>query len=975
MPSLEETLKQRIRGEVRFDAGSRALYAADASNYRQVPIGVVIPKSREDIRETVAACRQFGAPILSRGGGTSLAGQCCNAAVVMDMTKYYNRILELDIPGRRARVEPGLVLDELQEAAAKHDLRFGPDPSTHNHCTFGGMIGNNSCGSHSLQTGVTLHNVDSLTILTYDGLELTVGPTSDDDYARILSHNDRVAGIYRSLRELRDAYADEIRRRFPKLERRVSGLAIDQLLPENGFNVARALVGTEGTCVTVLEATVRLTPKPKKVSLMVLGFRDIYEAADHVPDVLPFKPDALEGMDDQLVQDIRIQLGEDVEHADLPAGGGWLLVEFGGATKAEADAKALATLKGLQAAGLRPTSKVIDDAKEEKHIWKIRESGLGATAFLPGTPDTWEGWEDSTVPPKHLGAYLRDLRKIYKKHGYQGAFYGHFGGGCLHTRINFDLVSPIGIRNYRAFIDEAADAVVRYGGSFSGEHGDGQSKAVLLPKMFGDTLVRAFGEFKAIWDPENKMNPGKVVHPYKPTENLRLGPNYQPADPETHFRYPKDNFTFSRAALRCVGIGECRKHGEGTMCPSYMVTREEMHSTRGRTHLLFEMLRGETITGGWRDPHVKEALDLCLSCKGCRGECPTKVDVATYKSEFLSHYYKGKLHPLRHYAIGGIYWLARLASLAPRIANFFSQSPFFSAIGKRVFDIAPQRKIPPFAVETFRHAFDRQRDARLRSDRQVLLWADTFNNHFHPKVALAAVKVLEDAGYEVLLPKANLCCGRPLYDYGMLTTAKRLLRETLDGLRPQIRAGIPVIGLEPSCISVFRDEVINLFPNDQDAIRLHNQTFMLSEFLYSEAKHYTPPPLEGRVLLHGHCHHKAVLKFNAQVEFLKRMGLEIDDPQAGCCGMAGGFGFEADHYDVSVAAGERVLMPAVRSAAPTTWIVTSGFSCHEQILQQAHREALHFAEIVAEAIDRRGIRKEIKESLNAYAGKETVGHR
>jgi Fe-S oxidoreductase len=639
--------------------------------------------------------------------------------------------------------------------------------------------------------------------------------------------------------------------------------------------------------------------------------------------------------------------------ANFPPGKGWLLAEFGGSSKQEADAKARELLEGLHRQGIKPTSRLIDNPEEEAHVWKIRESGLGATAFIPNKPDSWEGWEDSAVPPEHLGAYLRDLRKLYEKYAYSGAFYGHFGGGCVHTRINFDLVTADGLRTYRSFLEDAGDAVVRYRGSFSGEHGDGQSKAVLLPKLYGNDLVRAFGEFKAIWDPEDKMNPGKVVHPYQPTDNLRLGTDYRPAEPETHFRYPADQFTFSRAALRCVGIGECRKHGDGTMCPSYMVTKEEMHSTRGRTHLLFEMLRGEVIQGGWRDPHVKEALDLCLSCKGCRGECPVKVDVATYKAEFLSHYYQGRLHPLRHYAIGRIYWLARLASLFPRISNFFTQSCFFSSLGKKLLSIAPQRRIPPFAEQTFTQRYKRRGSAPIAKGTPVLLWVDTFTNHFHPHIAQAAVAVLEDAGYHVHIPESSLCCGRPLYDYGMLDAAQKLLREILEALRPQIRAGMPVIGLEPSCISVFRDELVNLFPHDPDAQRLSRQTHMLGEFLANEARHYAPPSLSGQVLLHGHCHHKSVLRFDSEINYLKRMGLNISVPETGCCGMAGGFGFEDDHYDVSIAAGERVLLPAVRQAAPDTWIVTSGFSCHEQILQTTGKHALHFAEILKLAIDRR----------------------
>ncbi|MDQ2944912.1 MAG: heterodisulfide reductase-related iron-sulfur binding cluster, partial [Acidobacteriota bacterium] len=529
------------------------------------------------------------------------------------------------------------------------------------------------------------------------------------------------------------------------------------------------------------------------------------------------------------------------------------------------------------------------------------------------------------------------------------ALYGHFGQGCIHCRVPFDLFTAKGLDQYRSFMDEASTLVVNYGGSLSGEHGDGQSRAEFLPKMFGEELVQAFQEFKSIWDPEWKMNPGKVVKPYTITQNLRLGTSYDPPQPKTHFHYEADQFSFANATLRCVGVGKCRREGGGTMCPSYQVTHEEMHSTRGRTRLLFEMMQGDPLKNGWRDEHVKEALDLCLSCKGCKGDCPVNVDMATYKAEFLSHYYAGRLRPLHAYAAGMIFWWARAASHMPAMANFFSQTPPFSNLMKFTVGYEQKRHIPPFAPETFKSWFAR-RSVRNHGKPQVILWADTFNNHFTPKVAQAAVEVLEDAGFQVCVPRKNLCCGRPLYDYGMLNLAERLLHDILETLRPAIQKGIPVVGLEPSCITVFRDELTNLIHGNQDAERLRSQTFMLSEFLEQKAPDYHLPQLHRKAVVHGHCHHKSVLKFDKEESLLKKMGLDCDVLDSGCCGMVGAFGYEKDHYDVSIKCGERVLLPAVRKASPDALIITDGFSCREQILQETDRQALHVAQVMQMAL-------------------------
>src|SRR5712692_2391536 len=947
--ALAHELRASIRDEVRFDEGSRALYATDGSNYRQVPIGVVLPRGIEDVIQTVALCRRYAVPLLPRGGGTGLAGQSCNTAVIIDMSKYMRAILEID-PGQKiARVQPGVVLDVLRAAAERSHLTFGPDPSTHAQCTLGGMIGNNSCGTHSVMAGKTSENIETLDILTYDGLRLSVGKTSDEELAQIIREGGRRGDIYARLKALRDTYADLVRARFPNIPRRVSGYNLDQLLPENGFHVARALVGTEGTCVTVLEATVRLVSSPPARTLLVLGFSDAYIAADYVPEIMAHQPIALEGFDHILVENMRKKNLHPAEVALLPEGGGWLLVEFGADTPEAGLEQAGRLIEQMRRKTHPPTMKLFDQPEEAAKIWMVRESGLGATAIVPGEHHHWEGWEDAAVPPEKLGDYLRDYSRLVKSYGYTTALYGHFGQGCVHNRVDFDLASREGISKFRAFMQEATDIVVGYGGSISGEHGDGQARGELLPRMFGPELMQAFREFKATWDPEGKMNPGKMIDAYRLDEHLRLGASYNPAQPATHFTFPDDEGSFAAAALRCVGVGKCRRVDGGTMCPSYMVTHEEEHSTRGRAHLLFEMLQGQVITDGWRNEHVKEALDLCLACKGCKGDCPVNVDMATYKAEFLSHYYKGRLRPVSAYAMGLIYWWARLASHMPAVANFFTQTPLLSDLAKLVIGVAPQRRLPVFAPQTFKDWFHQRGPRNLGSPR-VILWPDTFNNYLRPETAKAAVEVLEAAGYQVEIPEQSLCCGRPLYDHGMLDTAERLLRQVLETLRPEIIAGTPIVGLEPSCVAVFRDELTNLFPNDENARRLQKQTFLLSEFLERKVENYQPPTLHRKAVVHGHCHHKAIMRMGTEEAVLKKLGLDYQLLDSGCCGMAGSFGFEKEHYDLTIKCGERVLLPAVRSADKDTLIITDGFSCREQVAQTTGREALHLAQVIQLAL-------------------------
>lgn len=959
VPLLEQELRQTVQGEVRFDEGSRALYATDASNYRQVPIGVVLPLHEQDVIQTIAICKKYQAPVLSRGGGTSLAGQCCNVAVVMDMSKYYNKILSIDKENKLVTVQPGIVLDEMRNTTDKQaGLTFGPDPATHDHCTIGGMLGNNSCGVHSVMSAFygygarTSDNTESLIIVTYDGVKMKVGATSNEQYNSIISKCGPQADIYRKLKAFTEKYAGLIRGKFPDIPRRVSGYNLPELLPENGFNIARALVGSESTCVTILEATMKLVTTPAKRTLLVLGYPDIYHAGYDVPEIMKFKPIGLEGIDDLLIGFMKKKGLNENDIPLLPDGNGWLLVEFGGDSKEQADQQAQQMMQELKKKDNPPSMRLFDNREKELKLWEIRESGLGATAWVPGEPMGAPGWEDSAVDPSQVGDYLKDLRALFDKYGYNPSLYGHFGQGCIHCRIQFDLFSKEGIIAYKNFTIEAAKLVVKYGGSLSGEHGDGQARGDLLEIMYGKELVQAFREFKAIWDPEGKMNPGKIVDTYGQLSNLRIDNNYNPPPTKTHFAFTHDENDFAQATIRCVGVGKCRRHEGGTMCPSYMVTREEEHSTRGRSRMLFEMLQGEELKNGWRNRQVKDSLDLCLACKGCKADCPVNVDMAMYKSEFLAHYYKGKLRPRSAYAFGWVYWWSRLASLMPGLANFIMHAPVLSRITKAIAGVAPQRKMPRFADLTFREWFaNRKNGTNLAEKPKVILWPDTFNNHFLPQTLVAGTEVLEAAGFEVIIPRQSLCCGRPLYDFGMLKTAKRMLLQILDALQTEIRQGIPIVGLEPSCVAVFRDELGELLPHNQDAKRLQSNVFTLAEFLENKAPGFTPPLLKQKAIVHGHCHHNAVMKMNCDTSVLKKTGLNYTVLDSGCCGMAGYFGYiKGRQYEVSVKAGERALLPAVRYASAQTIIIADGFSCREQIQQQTNRKGLHLAQVLQMAL-------------------------
>jgi FAD/FMN-containing dehydrogenase/Fe-S oxidoreductase len=966
---LEARLKATLRGEVRFDLASRALYAADASNYRQLPVGVILPRDAADVETAVAACRAAGAAILPRGAGTSVAGQTANVAVVFDFSRYMNRLTALDPAARLAVVEPGIVLDRLREAAEHHHLTYGPDPATHSRCTLGGMIGNNSCGVHGLMAGKVVDNVESLNILLYDGTRLAVGRTSEDQLRSFVAQGGRIGEIYARLKALRDQHADRIRQRFPRIPRRVSGYNLDELLPESGFNIARALVGSEGTCATILSATLNLTDSPPFRILTVLAFDDPFHPADVVPRVLELGPIGLEGFDGTMVSFmLRKQLAV-ADVALLPPGQGFLLVEMGGWTAEEAQSRTEALIAASRSWREVPRARTYDEA-DAARVWHVRESGLGATVFVPGEPERHEGWDDAGVPPEKLGAYLRGLTALMAEYGYSSPLYGHYGQGCAHLRINFDFHSDEGLRKFREFLDRAADLVLSLGGSLSGEHGDGQARAALLPKMFGPELVEAFREFKSIWDPDNRMNPGKLsdaVCVYDPIENLRHSPPEPGQRPhhhtklETHFVLLGDEGSLERATARCVGVGACLQSEGGVMCPSYRATRDEKHSTRGRARLLWEMLAGALRSEGFQSHAVHEALDLCLSCKACKTECPVAVDMATYKAEFLAQKYKGRLHPLHHYVFGYADKLARLGALTPALTNAVLGGSLTSPLVKHILGVAQKRPLPRFAERSFVRARASLRsraaaDAKnLDEDQEkVVLWADTWNNYYHPQTLAAAESVLAQAGFQVIVPQGQICCGRPLYDFGLLDSARNYLAKILVRVAPQIDAGLPFIFLEPSCASVFRNEMLEFFPNDPRAKRLSSQVWLLADWLSAHAPDWVSGRLGGaQILVHGHCHHKAVFGGPAsEIALLRKAGAQVEFIESTCCGMAGPFGFEKCKFEVSKAIANLDLLPVIERADPGTVIVADGFSCREQISHLARRSSLHFAEVLEHACER-----------------------
>ncbi|MFB8176200.1 FAD-binding and (Fe-S)-binding domain-containing protein [Streptomyces sp. NPDC055966] len=963
MTDLAEALRRSVRGEVGFDVTSRALVTMDASNYRRVPLGVVAPRDADDVAAVLAVCRARGVPVVARGGGTSIAGQATGTGVVLDFTRHMNRLLELDPGERTAVVQPGLVLDRLQEAAAPHGLRFGPDPSTHSRCTLGGMIGNNSCGSHSVAWGTTADSVRELSVVTARGQFLRPGR----DWA----------GAPDGLRELAAGEPARLRTGFPDLPRRISGYALDALLPEKGADVARSFCGSEGTLGILTEAVVRLVQAPRARALAVLGYGDESAAAEAAAGLLPLGPLTVEGMAADLVRSA----------AGLPKGGAWLFVETGGESAGEARARAEQIVRAADVVD----ALVVTDAGAQRALWRVREDASGTATRLPDGSEAWPGWEDCAVPPARLGAYLRDFRALLSAHGLRGTPYGHFGDGCIHVRIDFDLLTEAGVARFRRFSEELADLVVEHGGSLSGEHGDGQARAELLPRMYGAETVRLFERAKALWDPDDLLNPGMLVRPAPLDTNLRF--SVLPGRPvDVEFGYPADGGDFRAAVRRCVGVAKCRTataSGPAVMCPSFRATGEEEHSTRGRARLLHEMLAGELVTDGWQSAEVRDALDLCLSCKGCRSDCPVGVDMATYKAEFLHHHYAGRRRPAAHHSMGRLpewlRWAARTRTA--RLLNALASLRPFAAVGKRLGGIAAERDIPRLATRTFtgwwrtRRAASAPRSApepapeSAPAGKLVVLWPDTFTEHLSPAVGRAAVRVLEAAGLRVALPptllpreaalgtgrsrsalalltarRARVCCGLTYVSTGQLDRARAVLRRTLDLMEPVLRARVPVVVLEPSCAAALRTDLPELLPDDPRAAELSAAVLTFAEALERHAPHWTPPAVDRPVAGQTHCHQHAVLGDSPDRRLREAAGL-TGELSGGCCGLAGNFGFEKGHFEVSKACAEDQLLPSLRAAPEEALVLADGFSCRTQLAQLAGVRGRHLAEVLAEALE------------------------
>jgi FAD/FMN-containing dehydrogenase/Fe-S oxidoreductase len=934
---LAGELRRAGLSEVEADSRRRAEYSSDASNYRVLPTVVAFPRHIDEVASALAVSRRLGVPLVARGGGTSIAGNAISTGVVLDFSRHLNRVLEIDPIAQTARVQPGLVLDALQAAAAPYGLRFGPDPSTHSRCTLGGMIGNNACGSRALAYGKTADNVLGLDLITGDGTELA---------ARRFGRDPMGAGspLLGKVADIVSANLGLIRTEFGRFARQVSGYSLEHLLPENGVNLARMLSGTEGTLGVLTEATVRLVRAPAATALAVLGYSDMATAADAVPPLLPHAPIALEGLDARIVDALRRRQGASAV-PDLPPGEGWLFVETSGPTVEEAVANARAVVADAGALG----STIVTGATAAA-LWRIRDDGAGLAGRTAVGAPAWPGWEDAAVPPERLGTYLREFFALLAEHGLDTLAYGHFGDGCVHARIDFPLDRAPS--RMREFLLDAGRLVAEHGGSMSGEHGDGRARSELLSLMYSPAAVDLHAQVKDVFDPDGLLNPGVIVRPQPLDSDLRL-PAATPLRRKLAFAYPHDNGDFTAAVHRCVGVGKCRADNTatgGVMCPSYLATRDEKDSTRGRARVLQEMANGNLVDQGWRSPEVADALDLCLSCKGCSVDCPAGVDMATYKAEALHHRYKRRIRPPAHYSLGWLPRWARLAARAPRLVNGVLAIWPVAALVKLLGGIDRRRPLPKFAPKTFRRWFA-TRPTRPDGD-PVLLWVDTFTDHFTPLVGQSAVAVLESAGYRVTITEKPVCCGLTWISTGQLDGARRQLKRSLDALGPALALGVPIVGLEPSCTAALRSDAAELLPNDPRAAQLTNAVKTLAELLQARPG-WTPPPMDDvEAVAQPHCHQHAVMGWSADAALLERAGATVT-PVGGCCGLAGNFGVERGHYDVSVAVAETALLPAIGAAGDDTLVLADGFSCRTQLDHLADRGGIHLAELLAAHLSRK----------------------
>ena len=949
---IASDLKKRIEGEVRFDRYSRLLYSTDASMYEIEPIGVVLPRHKGDVHAVIEIANRYGVPILPRGGGTSLAGQTVGHAIVLDFSKHMNKVLEVNREELWCRVQPGLVQDELNVHVTPMGLLFGPDTSTSDRATIGGMIGNNSAGAHSIVYGKTLDHVLELTVYLADGSEVVLKDLPLEAVATKRKANGLEGQLYREIPRLADEHRKEILARYPKIMRRVSGYNLDEFVKSQPFNLSRLVVGSEGTLACVVEAKMRLVPKPKWTALDVIHFKGVQEALEACQMILETAPYAIELTDKSILHLARGNI-EQSKRLGFVQGdpGAILIVEYSGETKGEVKEKInrLEAVRNRQRVGYAAT--LAFEAEEVGAIWKVRKAGLGLLLGMKGERKPIAFVEDPAVDPVKLPEFIRRFQEILKRHDAQAGYYGHCSVGCLHIRPFINLKESSEVDKMVAIAGEITDLVLEFGGAMSGEHGDGLARSHFNKKLYGPVLYEAFRQIKRIFDPKNLMNPGKIVDAAPMTESLRIGPTYKTWQPETILDFSHQG-GFAAAVEMCNGMGVCRKKLEGTMCPSYMATLDEEHSTRGRANALRAVLSGKVPREDFTGKRLFEVLDLCLECKACKAECPSNVDMAKLKYEFLHHYYQANGLPLRNRLFGRIERLNRWGSRLAPLSNWLANSWPNRWLLERLAGIDRRRPLPPFAKETFEDWFRRPRSKGDGLKGDVVLFHDTFNTYNTPSVAIAATRFLERVGYRVMLAEKK-CCGRPLISKGMLGEARDYAAWNVERLSPIAEKGVAIVGLEPSCLLTLRDEYPDLLRSE--AARLvARQSFLLEEFLLSERDagqlSLSFKSNGGKVLLHGHCHQKALLGMAPTVAALRWAGFEVTEVDSGCCGMAGSFGFEKEHYDLSIAIANRRLVPAVEAVGPAVEIVASGISCRQQIEHLTNRKAKHPAELLWERL-------------------------
>ena len=955
--ALVEELRRSVSGEVRFDKMTRLLYSTDASIYQIEPIGVVIPKTEEDVIAVVETAGRHGVPVLPRGGGTSLAGQAVGNAVVIDFSNHMRHVLEVNAEEGWVRVQPGIILDELNDYLEPSGLHFAPDPSTSNRGNVGGALGNNSCGAHSIVWGKTSDNVLELQAVLSDGSKASLGALTGEQLEGKSRPDDLEGEIYRRLVDIGEANREEVQRRYPKILRRVGGYNLDELANgSSGFDMARFVVGSEGTLLTITEAKLRIVPRPKLKGLAVLHFRDLIGSMEATVATLELEPAAVELMDSMIIRQARTNL-EYSRMMDFIEGDpeAVLLVEVTGDSQAELDSKLDRLEERIGRSGLSYAVRRIVEPQDQARVWAVRKAGLGLMMNVRGAAKPLPFVEDTAVAPEKLPEYVRRFDEIVREHGTTAGYYGHASVGCLHIRPLIDLKLQEGADRMVSIATQISDLVLEYGGAMSGEHGDGLVRSVWNEKMFGPQLYDAFRDVKRAFDPKGIMNPGKIVDPAPMTENLRIGPTYRPLDLKTGFAYSEEG-GFAGAVEMCNGQGACRKVSSGTMCPSYMVTRDEEHSTRGRANALRAAISGALPLDALTGKRLYEVLDLCLECKACKAECPTNVDMAKLKYEFLYRYHKTNGYPLRNRVFGNVARLSRLGSFFAPLSNWTLGCQVVKGLLDEFVGVDRRRSLPPFASQSFTQWFKARGGSPATSATrgQVLLFPDTYTNYNHPNLGRAATRVLEALGYQVILPRVR-CCGRPMLSKGMMDVARTNAQFNVDSVFPYVDKGVKMVGLEPSCILSFRDDYVDLLGGEARARAVANSSMLIEEFvLHATQEDGADMPFvtePGKVLLHGHCHQKALVGTQQAMEVLGSIpGCQAQEIPSGCCGMAGAFGFEKEHYRVSMDIGEQTLFPAIRSRQDEFTVVSEGVSCRQQIEDGTGVRAKHLVEVLAEAL-------------------------